>query len=71
MEHETAAPAKRGRPRKATGNGSQVRIASDVASMARLVVGRRGVELQEYLTGILRDQVTSDYAVLVLEFSKD
>lgn len=58
-------PAKRGRPRKLTGEGSQVRIAPDLASKARLIVGDLGIDLAEYLNEILRPRITKDYAAMV------
>lgn len=63
--------AKRGRPRKPTGEGSQVRIASDIASKARLIAGDRGIDLTTYLSDILRSRVTKDYAALVKKLAID
>jgi hypothetical protein len=57
--------AKAGRPRKLTGEGSQVRIASDLASKARLIVGDRGGDLTDYLSEILRPRITKDYAMMI------
>jgi len=57
--------AKQGRPRKPMGEGVQVRIAPDLASKARLIVGDRGIDLGEYLNEILRPRVTNDYAAMV------
>ena len=57
--------AKRGRPKKLTGEGSQVGIAPEVASMARLIVGNRGIELTDYLSTLLRPLVRSDYGDMV------
>ena len=57
--------AKRGRPKKPIGEGSQVRIAHDLASKARLIVGDRGIDLAEYLNEIIRPRITRDYAALV------
>jgi hypothetical protein len=62
--------AKRGRPRKLTGQGSQVRIAADLASKARMIVGDRGGDLTDYLSEILRPQVMRDYGALVRKFAK-
>jgi hypothetical protein len=69
-DQEEITMAKRGRPRKLTGEGSQVRIASDLASKARLIVGDRGVELVDYLSEILRPQITRDYAAMVRKLGK-
>jgi len=57
--------AKRGRPKKLTGEGSQVRIAPDLASKARLIVGDRGIELADYLSELLRKPITRDYASMI------
>jgi hypothetical protein len=62
---EGVAMAKRGRPKKLTGEGSQVRIASDLASKARLIVGDRGVDLADYLSDILRPRIMKDYAAMI------
>jgi len=59
------AVAKRGRPKQLTGEGSQVRIAPDLASKARLIVGDRGIDLAAYLSEILRPRITRDYAAMV------
>jgi hypothetical protein len=59
------AVAKRGRPKKLAGEGTQVRIESDLVSMARLIVASRGTELTSYLSGILRPRVVKDYAAMV------
>ncbi len=63
--NEEAVMAKRGRPKKLTGEGSQVRIAPDLASMARLIVGERGIDLAEYLNEIIRPRITRDYAAMI------
>jgi hypothetical protein len=57
--------AKRGRPKKLTGEGTQVRIESDLVSMARLIVASRGTELTSYLSEILRPRVMKDYAAMI------
>ncbi len=56
-----------GRPKKSFGESSQVRIPSDLASMARLIAGRRGIDLVDYLSEALRPKITKDYAALVKE----
>jgi hypothetical protein len=57
--------AKRGRPKKLTGEGTQVRVESDLVSMARLIVANRGIELTSYLSDILRPRIVKDYAAMV------
>jgi hypothetical protein len=59
-ESKPMARAK-GRPKKPGGEGSQVRIDSDLASMARYVVARTGTPLIEYLSGILRPAIERDF----------
>src|SRR3954463_2213419 len=59
------AVAKRGRPKKLTGEGTQVRVESDLVSMARLIVANRGTELTTYLSDILRPRIVKDYAAMV------
>lgn len=51
----------KGRPKKAGGEGTQVRIETDIASMARYVVARSGVPLVDYLSGILRPAIERDF----------
>jgi hypothetical protein len=63
----SAMPAKKGRPKKAAGKGSQVRIDPRVAHKARLVASEMGVELIEYLTGLLATGVERDFRRLVKE----
>jgi hypothetical protein len=57
--------AKRGRPKKLTGEGTQVRIESDLISMSRLIVASRGTDLTTYLSEILRSRVVKDYAAMI------
>jgi hypothetical protein len=47
------------------GEGSQVRIAPDLASKARLIVGERGIDLAEHLNKILRPKITKDYGAMI------
>jgi hypothetical protein len=54
-------PGKVGRPKKPDGQGSQVRVDSDVAMMARRVADYNGVKLREYLSSLLRQTVVRDY----------
>jgi Meiotically Up-regulated Gene 113 (MUG113) protein len=48
-----------------SGDGAPARIAPDLASKARLIVGDRGVDLSEYLSEILRPRITKDYAAMI------
>jgi hypothetical protein len=50
----------KGRPKKPRGEGSQVRIDSDLATMARYLVAQRGGLLSEYLSAILRPVIEKD-----------
>jgi hypothetical protein len=52
---------KAGRPRKPGGEGAQVRIERDLATMARAVANHRGMQLNDYLSGLLRPTITRDY----------
>jgi hypothetical protein len=52
---------KPGRPRKPGGEGAQVRIERDLAMMARAVANHRGMQLNDYLSGLLRPTITKDY----------
>ncbi len=52
---------KRGRPKQPTGEGSQVRIDSDLASMARYLAARRSVPISTYLSEILRPAIERDF----------
>lgn len=53
---------KRGRPSQPGGEGTQVRLDSDLVSMARYVTARRGASLVKYLSDILRPVVERDFA---------
>lgn len=59
LERHAMAKAK-GRPKKPGGEGAQVRIDSDLATMARYLVAQRGLVLSEYLSGILRPAIEKD-----------
>lgn len=59
---EQIAMAKsKGRPKKPGGEGTQVRIDSHVARMAKFVASESAMSLSDYLSGLLRDRVTKDY----------
>ena len=57
---EMMAKAK-GRPKKPGGDGSQVRVDADLASMARYVASRKGLKLIDYLGAILRPAIERDF----------
>jgi hypothetical protein len=50
-----------GRPPKPGGEGRPVRIAADVATMARRIADTQGIPLGDYVTGLLRATVTREY----------
>ncbi len=50
-----------GRPRKADGLSVQVRIVRSIAKKARVVADDRGVDLVDYLSGLLESPVDRDY----------
>jgi hypothetical protein len=56
---------KAGRPAKPSGAGRPVRVDSDVVSMARRNADFQGVPLSDYLSGILRARVMSDYHAML------
>jgi hypothetical protein len=61
----------RGRPKKSGGEGAQVRVEADLASMSRLIAARRGVKLIDYLSGLLRTAVERDFRKLMHEENKE
>jgi hypothetical protein len=62
---------KVGRPRKLGGEGAQVRIDRDLAKMARAVANHRGMQLNDYLGGILRPTITKDYRRTLQELENE
>jgi hypothetical protein len=56
--------AKKGRPPKPMGRGTQVRIDSDLARMARYIATQRDLELIEYLSAILRPAVLKEFRAI-------
>ena len=51
----------KGRPKKPGGEGTQVRIDSDLAAKGRYLATERGVSLTELLSGILRPVLERDF----------
>jgi hypothetical protein len=64
------AKRKVGRPAKPGGEGRPVRIAADIASMARSYSQFRGLPLSDYLSDLLRSAVTRDYARMMKELAR-
>jgi hypothetical protein len=60
MAKAKAEARPRGRPKKPGGEGAQVRIDPDLATMARYLVAQRGLVLGEYLSAILRPAIERD-----------
>jgi hypothetical protein len=54
-------PKKKGRPKKATGEGTPVRIDSDIASKARYLAALNGVPISEYLSQFLRAPIDREF----------
>lgn len=52
---------RKGRPPKASGEGTPVRLDSDLVSKARYLCAQSGVTMTEYLSGILRPKVEKDF----------
>jgi hypothetical protein len=59
---------KKGRPRGPGGEGAQVRIDSDLASMARYVAAQQGVSLTQFLSQLLRPAVEREFKKLGKKF---
>ncbi len=62
---------KAGRPKKPGGEGSQVRIDRDLAKMARAVATHNGVQIADYLSGLLRPTITKDYRKMLQELDTE
>lgn len=52
----------KGRPKKPGGEGTPVRIDSEIVSKARYLAARRDVALSDYLSDILRGPVDREFA---------
>lgn len=68
---QTPMAKKQGRPKKPGGEGTQVRIDSQVARKAKFVASEKGVSLADYLTGLLRPQVDKEYLRCVKAIGDD
>jgi hypothetical protein len=55
------AAKKRGRPKKPGGEGTQVRIASDLAAKGRYLATERGVSLTDLLSELLRPGIEKEF----------
>lgn len=51
----------KGRPKKPSGEGTAVRIDTDIVAKARYLCAQGGTTMTEYLSGILRPQVEKDF----------
>ncbi len=51
----------KGRPRKPGGEGTQVRIDSDLASKAKYLAAERDVTVNEFLSDLLRPQIEAEF----------
>lgn len=60
LELEPMAKAK-GRPKKPGGEGTQVRIESDLATKARYLAAERGTTVLDLLSGILRPVIDREF----------
>lgn len=60
----------KGRPRKPGGEGVQVRIDGQIASMAKFVASERKITIAEYLSAILEGEVLRDWMQCVEAFNK-
>jgi len=68
---EDAMAKKAGRPKKPGGEGSQVRIDRDLAKMARAVANHRGIQIADYLSGLLRPTITKDYRKMLQDLDNE
>jgi ABC-type cobalamin/Fe3+-siderophores transport system ATPase subunit len=64
LEMEAMAKAK-GRPKKPGGEGTQVRIESDLATKARMIATDEGTTVLDLLSGILRPVLDRKFAKIV------
>lgn len=51
----------KGRPKKPGGEGTQVRVESDLATKARYIAAQRGVTVLDLLSGILRPVLDREF----------
>jgi hypothetical protein len=60
----------KGRPKKATGEGTPVRLDSDIVSMARYLVARQGgTTLTAFLSDLLRPQIERQFKAAAKDVS--
>ncbi len=51
----------KGRPKKPTGEGTPVRIDSDIVAMAKYLAARKGIAVSELLSDLLRPIIDRDF----------
>jgi hypothetical protein len=61
MPEPEAMANPKGRPKKAGGEGVQVRIDADLATKARYVAAERGVTVLDLLSGIIRPVLDREF----------
>jgi hypothetical protein len=69
LAERPAVAKKRGRPGKPSGEGKAVRLDPDLYAKARIVALRRGVQIGEYLGGLLSSPVDRDYQRVLKELA--
>lgn len=52
---------KKGRPPKVTGEGTAVRLDSDIVAMAKVIALSKRIPMSEYLSSHLRPIITKEY----------
>lgn len=62
---------RKGRPRKPGGEGTPVRVDTDLVTMARYICAKEGVPLSELLSDLLRPAVLREFKKLGKEFLGD
>jgi hypothetical protein len=58
---EPVSKPKKGRPKKLGGEGTQVRIETELATRARYVAAKNGVPLIDFLSDIIRPVVNREF----------
>ncbi|MGO8899568.1 MAG: hypothetical protein ACLQU5_14660 [Isosphaeraceae bacterium] len=60
-----------GRPKKPFGEGLQVRFPRDLATMAKRVAERQGIDLVTYFDKTCRRLITKDFNMVLAETKKE
>lgn len=60
-EHMAKAKGTKGRPKKATGEGTPVRIDADLVTKARYLAAQRGAAVSELLSDLLRPMIDREF----------